>query len=384
MARQTNEQLNAIQKKYGVTCLPSWSRFNSYRNSPYEHFLKYVKRAKETRSNIYGVQGNCCHQILEDLYEGKVKYEDMLDIYEENLLELNLAELKYDRSDEEKNKQIAYKYENSMRHFYENHQLINGKVASEKFILIKVHDWLMQGYIDAVHKENGKYYITDYKTSTKYVGKKILQERGQLMLYAMGINQMGIPMKDIVIQWAFLKYMDIEFIQKNGKVKRTTAERYDWVRKIKSRLKSNLRDLDWDELDIELALQDCIEQNSIDPLPQSVQDLYTFYDSYVEIDFTQDDINELADEINRTLLEIEAKTKEYHETKDDSIFFDTPEHVEKQSYYFSNLMGYSPYQHKPYKMYLDNKQMFKNDDERVDYSKQIDDGADDWLKLLDL
>ena len=47
MGRKTGEELEEIQKKYNVDRLWSWSRFNSYHNSPYEYFLKYIAKKKE-------------------------------------------------------------------------------------------------------------------------------------------------------------------------------------------------------------------------------------------------------------------------------------------------------------------------------------------------
>lgn len=388
MARVSKERLNKIKNELGVNTLYSWSRYNTYKTSKYLYFLKYVKRAKATRESIYGISGGLLHQTIESLYRNEIQYDDMLGLYEDGLSEFNKQGLKYDRSDESKNELIANKYESCIRHFFTNHKVIDKKIELERFITIQLGDsnYHCMGYVDAIYKDDDENYcVTDWKSSTKYSGKKIDKEKGQLLLYGLGIHQMGVPLDRIKIQWNFLKYTDITFMQKNGKEKTMTAERHDWVRKIKSRLKTNLRELDWDTLDIELKLAECIEANSIDELPQEVKDLYTFDDCYVEAPFNKEEVDNLVDSMVSTFKEIEEKSEQYSKTKDDKLFFDTPEHVEEQSYFFANLMEYSPYQHKPYKMYLDDKQMFKKDDEKVDYGKQIDDTSDDdWLALLDL
>ncbi len=50
----------------------------------------------------------------------------------------------------------------------------------------------------------------------------------------------------------------------------------------------------------------------------------------------------------------------YYESHDEMIFYDSPEQVAKQSYYFSTLCAYSPKLHKPYKLYLDKLESKKN------------------------
>ena len=60
----------------------------------------------------------------------------------------------------------------------------------------------------------------DWKTSTRYSGKKIDQESGQLLIYAEGIRQaLGVPLEDIICEWNFLKYVTVTYEQKNGKKK---------------------------------------------------------------------------------------------------------------------------------------------------------------------
>ena len=125
MARKTSEELTDISKKLGVDTLWSWSRYHCYKQDRWEYFLKYILHTPEDRNNsIYCVSGGNVHDIIEDLYTDKIKYKDMLDVYEDSLFAMNCAELKYNRSDSEKNDAIADKYENCIRHFFKNHQMI--------------------------------------------------------------------------------------------------------------------------------------------------------------------------------------------------------------------------------------------------------------------
>ena len=146
-----------------MTTLWSWSRYHCYKQDRWEYFLKYILHKKEDRTNsIYCVSGGNVHDIIEQLYTGKIKYEDMPDLYEDSLFTMNCAELKYNRSDSDKNDAIANKYENCIRHFFKNHNLITFPHKVEHFITIKIADDVyMQGYIDMLYIEpyidiNGK------------------------------------------------------------------------------------------------------------------------------------------------------------------------------------------------------------------------------------
>ena len=44
------------------------------------------------------------HEIMENLYLGKIKYEDMDSEFEDAWMTAGIAELKFDRNDSEKNK----------------------------------------------------------------------------------------------------------------------------------------------------------------------------------------------------------------------------------------------------------------------------------------
>ena len=155
MARKTREELNELCKQLNVRTLDSWSKYHCYKQDHWEAFLKYVLHEKEDRTNgIYAVSGGYCHDIIEKLYKGEIKYEDMIDLYEDSLLTMNIAELKYDRNDAEKNEKIANKYENCVRHFFRNHNVITQQNRIEHFITIRISDDIvLQGYIDFLSTE---------------------------------------------------------------------------------------------------------------------------------------------------------------------------------------------------------------------------------------
>ncbi len=48
-----------------------------------------------------------------------------------------------------------------------------------------------------IKDKDGNYNILDWKTSSIYKGEKALNECGQLVVYAIGLHQMGVPFEKI-------------------------------------------------------------------------------------------------------------------------------------------------------------------------------------------
>lgn len=376
--RKTKEELNAICKKYNVPFMWSWSRYDAYKSDHYSYFLKYIKNIKEDRrDSIYCVSGGYCHDIIERYYNGAITQEDMINEYEDSLLTMNIAEYKYDRSDEDKNTAIAEKYENCIRHFFRHHiKPDNMNMLLEMFCTIQVADDIVfQGYIDncgVYTDENGKkkIVITDYKTSTIYKGEKLEKESGQLYLYAEGIRQKtGMSLEDISIRYLFLKYVNVKYLQANGEWKERQIERNQIGSKLVSTAKMWLKKCGYNPDDY---VDDIVLYNSIDSLPDDVKEKIIISDCYVYLPLTQENIDNLKADIIETVTEIETKTKEYEKTNDENIFWSDV--TEKNEYFFSVLSGYSRVLHKPYDEYLKSKEMFNTENNDID---------DDLAELLE-
>lgn len=372
--RKTSDELKAIMEKNGCSRIWSWSKFNTYHNSPYEYFLKYIIKKKEDREDcIYAPVGGMCHDILEKLYTKQIKYKDMKELFEDAWLTAEISELKFDRNDCEKNKNISAKYYSNLKHFFSNHKTINYKTVVEQFVTAKIGDNLFQGYIDMMFKdENGFYNIVDFKTSTVYKNEKAINEAGQLVVYAIALNQMGIPFDKIRIGWNFLKYVSVECTQANGKTTTREIERREIGSKLQSSAKMWLKKLGYNPEDY---LDEMVLNNNLTVLPSDVQEKFTVRDCIVEIPITSELTKKWSDKIISTINEIEQKEQEYKKSFDEKIFYDTPENIKKQSYYFAVLSGYSRKLHKPYNNYclkLENENNLIN----LDYKKE-----DDWFWL---
>ena len=392
MARKTREELNGLCKQLNVRTLDSWSKYHCYKQDHWEAFLKYVLHEKEDRTNgIYAVSGGYCHDIIEKLYKGEIKYEDMIDLYEDSLLTMNIAELKYDTNDAEKNEKIANKYENCVRHFFRNHNVITQQNRIEHFITIRISDDIvLQGYIDFLSTEkyidkNGnertRVRIVDWKTSTRYTGQKIDAECGQLVIYAEGIRQaLGIPLEDIVCEWNFLKYVTVTYEQKNGTLKDRYIERNSIGESLVNTAKMWLKHFGYED-NIDSYVDTMILENTIDCLPDEVREKFVIKDCYVEVPLSEEKIDELKADIIETIHDFREKEKEYRETKDEMLFWQDV--TDADAYRLATLSSYSRKLHKPYDAYLKEQEMFQKNMDDEDDDIESSNEEDDLLSFLD-
>lgn len=362
MARLTSEELQTLMKNEGVSRIWSWSKWNCFHTSPYEYFLKYILHKKEDRTDcIYTTTGGIAHDIMERRYTGKLPYEQMIDDFEDGwVTAFNIAEMKFDRNSPEKNDKISQKYYENLKHFFMNHTPLKYKPVIEQFVKAKIGDNLFQGYIDVCFKDDeGNFNILDWKTSSIYKGKKAENECGQLVVYAIGLNQQGVPMDKIHICWNFLKYVSIQYEQANGAVKTREVERCKIGESLQTNAKMWLKKLGYTN-QVDDYLKQLLDTNDIECLPKEVQEKYIISDCYVYVPLTDELINRWKETIISTINDIELREKDYEETHSDKAFWDTDESVEAQSYYFSTLCGYSPNLHLPYKAYLERTEKAKD------------------------
>lgn len=383
--RLSKEELENVKKKYGVDTLYSFSRFDKFRQSRYEYFLTYIKH-EDPQGEIspYGILGGECHDLIESFYNGEIEYEDLADAFDTSFAtNIDMLDYKFNRSDEAMNKSVKKKYYENLLEFFKNYKPLPYKMANEKFVTIKVADNIVfQGYIDNVYKDkNGIYWITDYKTSSAYKGKAIEEHSHQLVLYAAGLNQMGVPADKIRIQWNFLKYVNIDTLQKNRKFAHTVSERREIGQKCKAKAKIWLKTYGFSDDEIDEFANEMLVSNSIDCLPNEVKEKFTIEDCYVEVENWQDIWEELKEEIIETIDEINRLTEEYNLTGDDKLFWDDDEKLKSQSYYLSNLSDYKISQLKDYANYLERQEAEKEaSEDLLGVGKKIEENDDmAWL-----
>ena len=362
MARLTDEELEKIKAKHNVERLWSWSRMNTFLNSKYEYLLKYILKIPEDRcDSCYTTLGTICHDTLDRFYEGKIEYSDMIDDYNDGYTTaIIIADLKFNRSDEEKNKSIGEKYNDNLIHFFQNHTIYKHKLLIEKPIIVNINGNIFVGYIDGLYKDDeGYYHILDFKSSSIYTGKKLAQNSGQLILYSIGLHQMGIPLNMIKPQFNFLKYCTVKQEQKNGTIKYRNIQRSELGEKLQSNAKTWLKHFGYEP---DEYLKELLDTNSIDCLPKEVKEKYEITDCHVDVDLTEETAQHWTDFITTTVKDIELREADYAETKSDKCFWDDEDSVKEQEYYYANLCAYSVNKLLPYKSYLEKLEASKNGD----------------------
>ena len=359
--RLTYEELENIKSKHNVQRLWSWSRMNTYTTSKFEYFLKYILKSKEDRcDSCYTTLGTICHDTLEKFYENKIEYEDMISDYNDGFTTaIVIADLKFNRSDEEKNKSIGEKYNENLIHFFQNHVPYKHKLLVEKPIIANINGNVFVGYIDGLYKDDdGNYCPLDFKSSSIYTGKTLEENSGQLTIYAIGLNQMGIPFEKIKPQFNFLKYCTIKYEQKNGAIKYRNVERCKIGESLQSNAKTWLNAFGYEP---DEYLMQLLDSNSIECLPDEVKKKYEITDCHVEVELNEKIIEKWTNYISTTIKDIELREKDYEETKSLNCFWDEEDDVKAQSYYFANLCSYSATKHLPYKAYLEKYESEQNE-----------------------
>ena len=370
--RKTNEELQAIKEHYGVSELWSFSKVNKFLTSPYEYYLKYILHIKEDkRDGIYTTSGGTIHDILEKFYSGEIQYEDMITSYEGALFLFDQAELKYNKTDEEKNAKIANKYEDCIRHFFRHHKPFTQKAMIEQFTVTKIGNNIFQGYIDFIFQDtDGTVTILDWKSSTIYKGDKVLKEGKQLLIYAQSLIQHGMPMEKIKICWDFLKYVNVKFTQQNGKEKERQIERNaigsSLANTIKTKMKATKQ---YSEEEINSYLEFVVTTNDLSGLPEEISSQFEITDCLVYIPLSEEILKNLNEEVISTIKTIDKHKELWYNKKEsgadeielDKIWYDTEEQLKANEYYFHNLCGYSYQLHKPFAEYWARKQKEKEE-----------------------
>lgn len=363
--RLTGEQLEELKNKLGFKGdWWSYSRIDTYRNSPYEYFLKYIKHEKPLGQvqSAYGIMGNIAHSILESYYNGELEYSQLLNEYEtQYALQIDMLGLRFDKTDDEKNEKIGKNYYENMKEFFQWFRPITKEsvrgIKMESFVPIKITDDIyLQGYIDQLHLDmNNEYWITDFKTSSLYRGQDMINHSHQLVLYAEGVRQKGIAPERIHCGFNFLKYVKFTYVQVNGDKKEQIIERTKLVDPVSKKAYSWMKK---NKIDKYEEIFELIKENPyfINNVKVLVDAGFKIEDAYVWIDNPFEVFKELKEDILQTVGEINKLTEEYNNTKNEKLWWDTEDNLQKNDYYFSQLCDFSYDQLKPYKTWKEKQE----------------------------
>ncbi len=266
-------------KKEGHTVY-SISRLNTIDECGWEYWQTYMEHLTG-KDNIYGFTGTRIHKCLENIQNGiEVNFPEEVD---KMLAEAKMLDITFP------NEKIEKKWKDDIISFAHNYVApIYNKVETEKLFLVELDGNYLQGIIDLViYNDDGTVSIRDYKTSSKFTNADLQEKGRQLILYGLAMEQMGYKVKDLA--WEMLKYVEVSYKLKNGKIKTTIAERGYVLEKLKSDITKEMKALkQFDDLTIEMMVDEAIENNSFEKLPQSIRDKYTIKDYICYYDFTEE------------------------------------------------------------------------------------------------
>ncbi|ATF13558.1 hypothetical protein A616_16710 [Brevibacillus brevis X23] len=319
----------------------SFSKLGTFNNCQYEYYNTYILKNKGIE-NCYTLLGSTIHNGIELIYSGEQNEDTFKNKYYNKLTELELLGINFP------NDKIKASWVADVNHFYENFKKMDKKMLLEKHIIFEISDGIwMQGYIDSISpSELGKPYIDilDWKTSSKFTGKKLTEAGRQLLMYKVGLESTS-NFKVNKVAWFMIKYI---YVCSNGKskVKKKMCNRGKWVKEMRDSLEKDLLKLQMETFEIELLLDKAVQDNNINCLPNEVRGKYWLEDCIVEYEITEERINEFKEYIIDTIKEIESKNIE-EESEWIAVEIDS-----KNSFYCSVLCGHRK-TCKYYKQYLD-------------------------------
>ena len=312
-------------RKEGKT-IYSISRLNTVDECGYSYWLTYHEH-ELSEENIYGFAGTRIHKCLENIQNGiKIDFSKEVENIFEDAKFLNL---------DFPTESIGNKWKADIRCFARDYIAPEyNKVETEKLFLYDLDGRYLQGIIDLlIYNEDGTVSIRDYKTSSKFTNSNLEEKGRQLILYGLAMEQMGFQVKDLA--WEFLKYVDISYTLKNGKIRTTTAERGFIIEKLKTDITKELKALkQYTDLEIEIMVDTAIEENSFEHLPPSIKDKYTIKDCVMYYDFSEENKKE-------TKAFIKAKVDEIERFKDEESWWEPKEINAGTSFFCQNLCGFS-------------------------------------------
>lgn len=172
-----------------VTRIQSSSSINAFRQCPRKYYYTYIKELPQ-KPSIHLVRGKIAHQIVEDFFKldidsipeenfefsMKILLQDRLSMLwvesEEELSKLDISWREINSYLEETKSMIQYWFLDFMQSVKKRAKKTGFKQAFKELSPVSEEHFLsrdigVQGYIDAIHKDNDGIRIIDYKTSKK-------------------------------------------------------------------------------------------------------------------------------------------------------------------------------------------------------------------------
>lgn len=277
-ARKINEEL---QKLFDANKnVYSHSKLSTIDNCLYSSYLTYIEHEKGT-NNIYALAGGKIHDKLEEIVNEECDESVLLLTLYEELADYDMLGISFpkDRNgkDSIRNGWIA-----NMTHFCNSFKKPKGKFITEKFLILKIdEEHYLQGFCDLikiVDEKNKVVSVYDWKTSSQFAKDDLIHHGRQLVIYQMALEQLGYTVKECA--WIMLKYCTLQYEGKKRSNSKTESpiekvcERKKIVQELKSDIELRLANVGYGEIDIEIMLNEALDNNSLDNLPDKIKSRY--------------------------------------------------------------------------------------------------------------
>lgn len=290
------EELERIKEINPNAKFWSISKINNFNNCKRSFYYTYINK-KEQKQNIYSILGSSVHADYEDFIEGRT---DKLEPnnFKEAWIKTGIFGIKF-MSDSVKNN-----WKKDIDEMYKWYKKPSGELLSEVGFILKLseNDYL-QGYIDLIKIfEDGSVGIYDYKTSSKFDKKKMIEAGRQLAVYQLAIKEL-YNLDVIENGWIMSKYLTVKV--GDYKPKNIVSAR-EWVSKCSSQIINlNKKEKYIDNDLLNMLLSKCEIDNNIDILPQEIKDRISVETCFVSYEVTEDVEKETKAYILNTIKEIE-------------------------------------------------------------------------------
>ena len=321
---QENKLIRELREK--GTILYSYSRINAFNTCKYEYYKTYLQKNRGI-GNCYSEMGSFVHGFIENAYRQKQTETD--DFTRElcvKLAELELLDMDFP------NEKIKNAFTNDMIHFTDHFKKLDGEFVLEKAFIIEIEGHWFIGYIDAVRLAEGEIHVIDWKTSSKFSSKKIVEAGRQLALYKLALEK-GYDIEVHKVMWNMLKYVYVCHERKNKSIMRKMVNRGKIVSTMKDALEKDMKQQGLSDVEIFLYMEQALATNSLDVLPEFIKEKYWLEDCYLEYEVNEQVINELHSYIKESIAQIESKDV-------NNIEEWRPLNVEKESFYCNTLCNH--------------------------------------------
>ena len=139
----------------------SYSKLTTFKNCPYEFYLRYIKGTKK-EENFYGVFGSFVHEILEKYEKGELPIYEISQYYMNNFDEYVPDDGDVDEETRDKYYTQGLDYLDNIDLLFEDYDIL----GVEKKIQFEVESYPFEGYIDLLlrHKDDGQIIMVDHKS----------------------------------------------------------------------------------------------------------------------------------------------------------------------------------------------------------------------------